>query len=302
VNESIQIKGVQNGLLPLKLNTGFDGREIDRATLLLRSLIDHWKGDFPFEMHLVSLDEEVDEIKERLSPLSCERLAIKFYSESDFFPSSSAFFRMKGMYKQQVLKLAVPAKLDLGPFITFDADVISLRDFNNLTFMVGNKILSTWEPRNIHSWWQNSMVSLRAWGSDKQPGLGVTPNILHSDICASVFRYMELRGLDPLSHLQELSDSHPELYRIEGEGISLAWSEYSLYTLVGEWFGTLSTYHVIPEEAAKSQFALHSRRNVWSRNTADKLVPDVDDVGYFLIVQSWAGVSVEDIIRRIKVL
>ena len=139
------------------------------------------------------------------------------------------------------------------------------------------------------------MTAMRAWSDTSIPGLGVTPNTLHSDLCHAIARYIELRGLEPLKHLCDLTEKHPKLKVIEAEGIPLTWSEYSLYTIIGEWFRNLHHYHLSPDEVNAVGVVLHSRRNVWSKHEIGRLRPSLDDPGYFLVVQSWAGVPVEDI-------
>ena len=292
-------QGVWSGVLPLKLNSGTDQRELARARLLLRSLGHFWRDTRPFDLHIIARTEEVDEIKRELSDLCAPPLNVRCHAETDFFPIGSPFFSMEGMYRQQLLKLFAPAKMTLGGFLTLDADVICLREFDSQSFLRGGKLISTWEPRHIHSWWQNSAAGLRIWSDQNSPGLGVTPNVLHSDLCRKIERYFAFRGLDPIQHLCSLTEHHPNLTSIDGEGIPLVWSEYSIYTIIGEWFGDLFKLHLAPAESEKSGVELHSRRNVWSSADAGRLIPDPEDAGHFLIVQSWAGISVEEIQARI---
>jgi hypothetical protein len=290
---------VRHGVLPLKLNSGADGRELDRAKLLLASLRHFWKGTDPFHMHIVGETNEAEEIGESLAASVGPRLTITVHAEDEFFSEGSPFFATKGMYKQQLIKLWVPWKLGLAAFITFDADVVCIRDFDERTFVRDNKLISKWEPRKIHSWWANSMVALRVWGDQDEPGLGVTPNVLHARICRQVFRYLELQGFDPINRLCELTTAHPKLTTIEGEGIPLTWSEYSLYTLVGEWFRDLERLHASSLSAAELGMRMQSRRSVWYKSEIDRLKPDPDDPGYFLVVQSWSGIPPEEVQARL---
>jgi hypothetical protein len=291
--------GIWTGLLPLKLNTGADKREIDRARLLVRSLRHFWQGGRAFVLHVIGRDDEVATIRSQLESFDGDVLRIIVHAESEFFPESSRFHAINGMYKQQLIKIFVPFQIGLGGFMSLDADVVCIRAFQEGSFIRDGRLISTWESRSIHSWWENSMAGLRAWSDPETPGLGVTPNTLHADICRRIFRYLELRGLDPIDHLCELTEKHPKLKSIAGEGIPLAWSEYSLYTIVGEWFSKLLEYHLSPPEVAATGVHLHSRRNVWSKNEIARLQPSTEDPGHFLVVQSWAGVPVEDIEARI---
>jgi hypothetical protein len=292
---SLPLSHLTKGLLPLKLNTGSDRREIDRAELLIASLCHFWKGAEPFLLHVVGRDDELEEITAKMASLETDRIHILVYPESAFFPASSPFHAMKGMYKQQIIKLYVPQLLGLEGFLTLDADVICIREFDESTFVRGDRIISNWESRTFHSWWENSMSGIRAWCDLSIPGLGVTPNTLHGTLCSQIFKYLELRRVDPLAHLLELAERHPLIKRYNDEVIPLAWSEYSLYTIVGEWFDNLYDYHLSPEDAAAASVQFFSRRNVWSPQEAYRLAPDPDDPGYFLVVQSWAAIPVEEI-------
>jgi len=290
---------VVKGILPLKLKTGADRREMDRAISLLASLRYFWQGAEPFELTIVARDEECQSIREAIT---AEAALVKVIvrSEQEFFPTDSAFFELPGMYRQQVIKLYVPAKLKFGPYITFDADIICIRPVNERTFVSGEKLVSTWEPRHIHSWWRNGMSGFRLWTDLELPGLGVTPNVLHSDLAALVFKYLELRGLDPLKHLSDLCRKDRKLFEIEGEGMALGWSEYSLYTMVAEWFNQLDNHHLLEREVKATGIQVHSRRNVWSDKDVGRLMPDDADPGHFMVVQSWAGIGIEDIYDKLK--
>jgi len=290
---------VVNGILPLKLGTGADKRELDRASSLISSLRYFWRGSEPFELTIVARDEEVGLIKESIiGEGSLVNVTVR--SEQEFFPVDSAFFDLPGMYRQQVIKLYVPSKLQLGPYFTFDADVICIRPIDEHTFISDGKVVSTWEPRTIHSWWRNGMSGFRIWADLEVPGMGVTPNVLHSDIAGLVFKYLEFRNLDPLKHLNDLCQKDRVLFKIEGEGMALAWSEYSLYTMVAEWFDLLNTHHLIEKEVKETGVRVHSRRNVWSVNDVKRLAPDDGDTGYFIVIQSWAGVPIETIYDNLK--
>jgi len=289
---------LNTGLLPLKLRTGADRRELDRALLLRDSLAQFWRGAPPFTLRIVCRDDEVEEAgREFGRARPAGNLATVFHRESEFFPKSSAFHKIPGMYRQQLIKLLVPAKLALGPFITFDSDVICLRPFDEASFVADGRLVSAWEPRTIHSWWENSMAGARIWSDMAAPGLGVTPNVLHSDICALAERYFRLQGRDAVTALADLTHHHPHQKTYAHEsGISLVWSEYSLYTLIAEWFGCLESFHLSSTEVAEARIRLHSGRCIWSKDDAHRLDEPGEDPGYFRIIQSWVGIS-PDVLR-----
>jgi len=291
---------VTNGLLPIKLNYGSAGREGDRMKLLVNSLDRHWTGATPFSLHIVCLDKEIDEVRAATTEVGASRLTLNFYKESEFFGTDSSFYKTHPTYKQQMIKLIAPARLGIGAFITFDADILCLRDFNEETFVFGEKLISTYEPKIAHSWWENGMAGCGLTTDLVTKGLGVTPNTLHSDLCVGIEAFFAERGMDCIERLYDLTQSHPGVKAYAGEGgHPLVWSEYSLYHMISEMRGTLQGYHVAPEVVSGLSVQLHSRRNVWGKDDIGRLQPDSADPGIFLIVQSWAGVPVEEILDRI---
>jgi Family of unknown function (DUF6492) len=293
---------VTSGLLPLKLNTGADRRELERAVLLKKSLNKWWNGQRPFELHIVCRDDEIVEAEGEFKKIGRSSNVLEyFHAESEYFSPSSPFFQVPGMYKQQLIKLFAPNKLALGPFITFDSDVVCLREFDETTLVYKGRLASKWEPRGIHSWWENSMSGIKIWSDMQAPGFGVTPNLLHSEVCGMLDRYFAARGKDTLTELATLTQHHPHFKRYEHEeGVALVWSEYSLYNLVAEWFDVVEKYHLPNSEVEKTGIRIHSNRCVWSAADLGRLKPDDNDPGHFLIVQSWAGVSPEYVVEKLK--
>jgi hypothetical protein len=292
--------GVNSGVVPVKLRTGAHREELQRCQLLVSSLAKHWKGAQPFQLHVVCLDGEVDEVHAGLGDARTPAVELCMHRESELFPGDSAFFATHGTYKQQLVKIRAPVAFGLGGFITFDADVMCLRDFDESTFVADGRLISTWEPKTIHSWWENGCIGCGLATDMAAPGLGVTPNVLHSDLCAELLAFLERRGLAPIEHLCWLTKHHPDIktYAHEG-GHPLVWSEYSLYDMAAKAAGRFFEYHLTPAEVDRLAVRIHSRRNVWGESSVDRLRPDGDDPGYFIVVQSWAGVRVADIPGRL---
>jgi hypothetical protein len=57
-----------------------------------------------------------------------------------------------GWYRQQIVKLLVPATLNLGGYLTLDHDVYCVDDFDATTFIDNGRALSRWEPKRQHAW------------------------------------------------------------------------------------------------------------------------------------------------------
>jgi len=297
-------KTLHSGLLPVKLNTGLDKRELDRADFFVMTLGRCWRGRAPFELHVVALNNEIDPVRERITATASANpnLRVIFHQESEFFDENSDFYRTAGTYKQQMIKIFAPPVLGLGPFMTFDADVVCIRPFDEHTFVHNGKLISRWEHRHYHSWWENSMTATGIWTDPTPQGLSVTPNVLHSDLCALVSRYFSFRNRVALSELHAFSVNHPYLKTYESEaGHALTWSEYSLYTIVAEWFGVLYNYHLTADQVTAQAVQLHSNRSVWGGQSVGRLSENKHDPGYFAIVQSWAGIPIEEIAQRLKI-
>lgn len=294
-------EGLFSGLLPLKLNTGLDGRELDRARLLLSSIQYHWKGKRPFALHVVGRDDEMLDIVEGLRRFRSRNVQLMFHAETALFPADSPFHVAPGMYKQQLIKLFAARIIGRAAFVTLDADVICVKDFDEQSFMRSGRIVSHWEKRDFHAWWRNSEAVTGCRSDERLYGIGVTPNTLHADLCLGVERLFSLRRLDAAAYLCEVInvEKHPGLTTFNNGEIPLAWSEYSLYTLASEWTRELYQYHVTPAEAQTARIEVHSRRNVWSASDITKL-SDEREEAYFLVVQSWAGISIEEIRRLLR--
>ena len=97
---------------------------------------------------------------------------------------------MTGWYRQQIVKLQVPAMLGFGGYLTLDSDVCCVGDFDAKTFVVDGRGLSRWEPKYHHPWWRNVTEVVGTYYDSKGHGLSVTPNLLHGDLAAQTLTYM----------------------------------------------------------------------------------------------------------------
>ena len=201
-----------------------------------------------------------------------------------------------------MIKLFAPPILNLGPFITFDSDIVCIRPFNEQTFVHDGKLVSRWEHRRYHSWWENAMSTTGIWTDLAPQGLSVTPNVMHSDLCKKISEYYLLRHRDALSELYKFTVNHPYFKVYESERSGLSWSEYSLYTIVAEWFGMLYDYHLTPDEVLALGIQLHSTaRSVWRGQAAERLSHKGADPGYFAIVQKLGRRTNEEIAQRLDI-
>ena len=126
--------------------------------------------------------------------------------------------------------------------------------------------------------------------SPKQHGLSVTPNILHGDLARQAIEFFTKQGTDSLTAL-----SFSVLRKVG----RIPWTEYSLYTCVGEREGNLLDYHVHWDPCYFHDTQLFSEHTfVWGADDFERLVKlpsGTDPGGKFIIVQSHARIPLEQV-------
>ena len=142
---------------------------------------------------------------------------------------------MTGWYRQQIVKLHVPAVLGFGGYLTLDSDVCCVGDFDAKTFVKDGRALSRWEPKRHHDWWRHAIEIVGMPYDAKAHGLSVTPNILHGELAAQTMEHFRTGPFNAMTMLA--------LRKLRSLG-SVPWTEYSLYTSVAELKGNLFDYHV----------------------------------------------------------
>ena len=277
---------VRQALLPLALRNLKRRGDLERAGLLIESLAKHWRDSKPLEVLIVSPKRDAELLRSSLPRF--HNIEVSVRSEGDFFPAFSRFYMMTGWYRQQMIKLHVPAKLGFGGFLTLDSDVCCVGDFDATTFVQDGRALSRWEPKRYHDWWESAAEIVGTDFSPKQHGLSVTPNILHGDLARQALEFFTKQGTDSLTALS-LS-----VLRKVGR---VPWTEYSLYTCVGEHEGNLLDYHVHWDPCYFHDTQLFSEHTcVWGADDFERLVKlpsGTDPGGKFIIVQSHARIPLE---------
>ncbi len=184
------------GILPLALRNITRRGDLERAGLLIESLAKHWKDRKPFELLIIAPSSDASLLRQSLPRFP--NIDVSVRPERDFFPAFSPFYLLTGWYRQQVLKLHVPALLKFGGYLTLDSDVCCVGDFDSRTFIEHDRALSRWEPKRHHGWWQQAAKVIGVPYDPKAHGLSVTPNILHSDLAAQTMERLRGTFLDPL--------------------------------------------------------------------------------------------------------
>jgi Family of unknown function (DUF6492) len=279
---------VRHAILPLALRRLHYKDDLERTCVLIESLARHWRDRRPFDLLIVAPTPDADLVRASLPRLA--RVNVTVRPESDFFSPFSRFFMLTGWFRQQIVKLHVPARLGFGGYLTLDSDVACVGDFDATTFVHEGRALSRWEPKRHHDWWRRaaSLVGV-AYDADAH-GLSVTPNILHGDLAAQALAHFERGLLDPVTTLGF------EVIRRLG---TIPWTEYSLYTSVAERNGNLFDYHVHWDPCYFSDTQLVSEQAcVWQAGDFERLVrlpKGRDPGGKFIIVQSHARIPVEQV-------
>jgi hypothetical protein len=279
---------VRQAILPLALRKLHSKGDLERAGLLIESLGRHWCDTRPFQLLIVAPARDVQLLRSELPRFT--NLDVSVRSEGDFFPAFSRFYLMTGWYRQQMVKLHVPAMLGFGGYLTLDSDVCCVGDFDATTFIDDGRALSRWEPKRYHDWWREASQMVGVPYHPKSHGLSVTPNILHGELAAQAMKYFTRDGGDALATLSR------QVLRKIG---SIAWTEYSLYTAVAERVGNLLDYHVHWDPAYFHGTQLFSEDScVWGADDFARLVKlpnGTNPGGKFIIVQSHARIPVQQV-------
>jgi hypothetical protein len=277
---------VRHAILPLALRRLSRRGDLERAGLLIESLGRHWRDPKPFELLIVAPNRDADLLRAELPRMP--RINVTIRPESDFFPSLSRFYLMTGWYRQQIVKLQVPAQLGWGGYLTLDSDVVCVGDFDAKTFIQNGRALSRWEPKAHHPWWTQVAEVVGTTYDSTGHGLSVTPNILHGDLARQALAHFDTGRADAVTNLGFW------ILRKIGQ---IAWTEYSLYTSVAELKGNLLDYHVDWDNCYSSDVHLFSERScVWGAEDFERMaaLPHGNDPGgKFIIVQSFARIPIE---------
>jgi Family of unknown function (DUF6492) len=279
---------VRQAILPIALRNLKRRGDLERAGLLVESLAKHWRDSKPFELLVVAPAVDVAALRNGLPRFP--RIEVSVRAETDFFARYSPFYSLTSWYRQQLVKLEVPATLGFGGFLTLDSDVCCVGDFDSRTFVHEGRALSRWEPKRHHDWWQQAADLVGVPYDPTTHGLSVTPNILHGDLTRQTLEFFRLGFIDP-----KLALSFRVLRKI---GV-IPWTEYSLYTSVAERRGNLFDYHIHWDPCYFHDTQLFSEHScVWAPSDFERLVklpPGTDPRGKFIIVQSHARIPLEQV-------
>ena len=190
---------IRKAILPIALRNGRGRGDLDRTALLIESLARHGTDRRPLQLLIVSSQRDLETV--RLGLPAYANIDVSVRGEREFFPRLSRFYLMPAWYRQQVIKLQVPAMLDFGGYLTLDADVCCVGDFDATTFIEKGRALSRWEPKRHHTWWESAASIVGVPYDARTHGLSVTPNILHGDLARQTIEFFTKQGIDSLTAL-----------------------------------------------------------------------------------------------------
>src|SRR5262252_8624274 len=98
---------VSQAILPLALRKIQRRGDLERAGLLIESLAKHWRDSKPLQLLIVSPPSDAQLLRANLPVFPNIEVSVR--AENEFFPVTSRFYLMPGWYRQQMVKLRVPA-------------------------------------------------------------------------------------------------------------------------------------------------------------------------------------------------
>ena len=283
-------------LLPLKTTGSRESRSLAFAGNLLRTLDAFWTGTSPLKIFIVVPDEERRSVARVLR--STSRLAIEVLPESTLLPNPAQYTDLPGWFRQMLVKVGFASFATTFCYLTFDADVICCRPFDENTFVREGKLVTEWEPTYWHpEWWQHAAAALGQ--PEYPPGnvVAVTPNLFAREIMLAAQEFLG-RASDVPWDVRLATMSDIQHYQ---------WSEQSIYTIAGMASGLFEKLHWMapPQDDWP---ALHAPIHIWRReDCALENYGPADwirerDRGHFVVVQSTTGYDPADVMAKFEPL
>jgi hypothetical protein len=284
---------VNSGILTLSFRTrDFNDREL--VKILLRSIESHWKGKSPFFLSVIVPDAEVDAIEEALT--RTETISLSTVAESECLGVDAKYLERFDWWRRQLLiKLLAPGLHSFGSALILNSDAVCIADFDESTFVDDGKLISDWEQKAGQAWWGATARLLDMNLDQFSPyGLSVTPNVISCELARLGLQLFSDRfGHLPtlLMHARRIVADQP-----------VAWTNFSLYTLLGELTGVMETYHVAADRTFRLRRRVRSEHSIWRKEDFEPALANLDFAdpdGVFLSVQCSAKLDPEWVRQRI---
>ncbi len=197
-------------------------------------------------------------------------------SESALVPEFKIFTATGGWFRQQVIKLAIAAKVETDFYLTFDADVICVQPTQYTDLIKSNRAVCYIDPSvkaKFSEWyeWAERVLQLRP----TERCHNLTPTILSREAVLLLQEHLSRLSLEQLRRLPKLSWQKRDLKLLgsqllaailpkDGETYrlitswkayllrNLPWTEYGLYYSFLEAQGLFDKYHVETEHCIYS--------------------------------------------------
>ncbi len=294
-----------DAVLPLTL------KDYERSLILRRSLSLFFSG--LGSLFVVTPDHEYDAIVDRVSQHPEDGLKLEVLRETVVAPELRSFPRIRGWYRQQIIKLAIYEHIQSDFYLTLDADVIATRAVSPAQLVPGGRALCLVHFENVHpDWYQQASAVLGE--AFPRPAIchNVTPAVLARAGMAELAAYLDdrwkarrfaggWRGIR--QHLARFRFGQPlsglaawRLYLSSG----LPWTEYAVYYSFLEATQRFFVYHQEHNTGIADE-----QHSFWRGNKVD--LADwshehlFDDVGppYFAVIQSNTGVTADQVRNKV---
>jgi hypothetical protein len=205
-------------VLPIKIHSHHQHSELERIQrLLLPSFEKFFRVDDLHEFIVIAPPEDLEAVKAGVAPFE-DALPLRVLSDDEVVPRVSGMKR--GWLKQQILKLGIAGFIRTPSYIVLDTDNLLVRPTSLTDLCPKGLPLLVRERFSTHPGWYRGSARALHYELDFDSDdlvLGVTPQILHTEICRELQREIEERnGVGPWEAV--LAQRR-------------VWSEYSLYWL-----------------------------------------------------------------------
>jgi glycosyltransferase involved in cell wall biosynthesis len=283
-----------HAVVPVVIGTGKEKHDLERLKILLQSLRAGFDHSQCLHVHVVGRAGELAAIDAGISPFAAPWLKLSLHDELELVPELAAS-KAIGWVKQQVIKLATAQWLDADFWLTFDADVVCVRNFSIADLFVDGRAIARLIPTQgiglFAAWVRASAEVLKYDDAPDTALLDMTPALYSRDIMRQV--HSQLRHASGLSWQRALLESPTLKYRLGSD--FAGWAEMALYALVGERLGMLRQYHAV--SGIDTEQRLLADGSIWqARDWPDWVPPTMADPatpGFFQVCGSHTGVPTE---------
>jgi hypothetical protein len=282
---------IHEAVLPIT-NNNVERRNVERASLLLKSLSYFWNGSTPLTLRIVVPDAELADVRGRLGADHGPKLSVVYIRESNLDPKIANIGGDLGYAKQMLIKLAHAGCAVEDNYLVLDSDCVACKPFDERTFWHEGRVVTQWAAPTLGEWWVES-AGVLGWELDSgffnEVKMHVTPQVLNRGIVAGLTDYLtrqRFAGKHWIDGLMErYTGDHPRI-----------WTEYTLYHLYAARTDLLYKVYT-PNKEIPPERALHcAAQNIWGPADLAHWSPERAlsvDPGHFMVLQSITAESVD---------